>query len=427
VIAFASLFLGFYFGVVNVNLVAAESVTAVRLVLDGRPLPELKARPWKTVVDLGPELAPHELVAVAVDGKGSEIGRVRQWINRPRAEAEAYFVLDAGKGGTGRTARLTWQSAGFDEPVSTVVLFDGQPLVVKDPKRIEIPPYVPERLHFLRAELDFSRGIHAVAEVTFGGSHQDEVLTNLTAVPILVESGGKTPGLDALASAFVKDAAPLHAVALEEGPADVVFVLTEAATLELQRLQSLGRGAPFSSQPQLKKGQSFRFVGAVPHMKNAGVMRLNSFPMSEDITKAPEGIVRVMARGTGFSANAAPLLGNAVGVAAISATARDRRRAVVLLLGAEEDDESPLEVKNVRGFLRYLRVPFFVWSLTTEVTPVAKRWGPVEDVSTNGLFDAAVSSLSKYLDRERIVWVEGTHLPQQIELAAGAKGIRLAQ
>ena len=411
----------------NVNLVAAENVAAVQLMLDGRPLPELNARPWKAAVDLGPQLAPHELVAVAFDAKGNEIGRVRQWINRPRAEAEAFFVLDAGKGGTGRTARLTWQTAGFEEPVSTAVLFDGQPLAVKDPKRIEIPAFVPERLHFLRAELGFPHGVNAVAEVTLGGSHRDEALTNLTAVPILVEPGAKAPGLDALASAFVRDAVPLSAVALEEGPADVVFVLTEGAALELQRIQSLEGRTPLSTRSRLKKGQSFRLVGAVPVTTSAGPMLLNTFPMSEDVTKTPEGIVHVLAHGTGFSANAAPLLGNAVAVAAISATARDRRRAVVLLLGAEKDDESPLEPKNVRGLLRHLRVPFFVWSLTTESTPVAREWGRAEDASTSSLFETAVSSLSKVLDRQRIVWVEGTHLPQQIELAASVKGFRLAQ
>jgi hypothetical protein len=428
VIAFASLFLGLFFGVVDVQLVAADTVASIQLVLDGRPLCDLREPPWGTRIDLGLDLAPHELVAIATDGKGKEVGRTRQWINKPRAEAEAFFVLEPGKGGAGRRARLTWQSAGREDPVSIVISFDGKPLMVTDPGRIEIPAYVPEQVHFLRAEIEFSRGVSAVADVLVGGPQRDESLTNLTAAAILVDKGAKPPRLEELASFFVKDAVALRPVALEEGPGEVVFVVTRAARLELARLETFGGGSAYRGKVLLRKGQSFRAICSFPSSTLTNGMTLNAFATSQSFTSAGRGLARVLLLASRWLPTGAPeLVGNAVGLAGIAATGRDRRRVVVLLLGAEEEDESPLAVAHVRAFLKKLRVPLFVWSLVADPTPLARKWGAAEDVSTNGHFDSAVLALSRFLDRQRIVWVEGTHLPQQIELAANVKGFRLAE
>ena len=114
-ISFASLFVGLVFGIVNVQLVAAAGVDRVDLFLDGSRVAELR-EPFRAPVDLGCDPAPHELVAVARDARGKEVGRVRQWVNRPRANAEAALVLEPGRGDRGRIARLTWRCLTAENP-----------------------------------------------------------------------------------------------------------------------------------------------------------------------------------------------------------------------------------------------------------------------------------------------------------------------
>lgn len=79
-------------------------------------------------MDFGSELVVHELVAVAFDGEGRELGRVRQWVNRPRALAEAAFVVEPPVKGQPLLARLEWQSVVDVDPISVKVLVDGRPI-----------------------------------------------------------------------------------------------------------------------------------------------------------------------------------------------------------------------------------------------------------------------------------------------------------
>ena len=68
-------------------------------------------------------------------------------------------------------------------------------------------------------------------------------------------------------------------------------------------------------------------------------------------------------------------------------------------------------------------VPLFVWSAGGRL-PLA--WGPSEDVSTPRSLTAASKRLLKQLDRQWIVWVEGSHMINRIELDPTVSGIRLA-
>lgn len=110
-IAFVTLFLGLVYGPVTVELSAAPGVARIELSVDGENVAELAA-PWTARLDLGPEIAPRELVAVAKDAEGRPVGEVRQWISRPRPGAEASFVVEKASSGTGRAARLHWPSTG---------------------------------------------------------------------------------------------------------------------------------------------------------------------------------------------------------------------------------------------------------------------------------------------------------------------------
>lgn len=421
-IAFATLFLGLVIGAVDVELVAAKGVARVELVLDGRSAATV-GPPFVARLDLGAALAPHELEAIARDAKGNELGRARQAINRPRAMAEAGFVLEAGTGGTGRVARLTWRCVTRETPRSLKVSFDGRPLEVRDPTRIALPPHVPEQLHFLRAELDFGDEIRATADATFGGTRHAETLTNLTALPVLLDAGRKTPTPAELRDAFLHDGAPVAASAVEEGPAEVVFVLSGSAAFHLERLQG---PVAHRAEARLAADRTFRLVWPRPMTSRQSVQEISLFPMTPDFAREDGGVLWAATSFAAPSAGGPPKTAKAVATAALSAAARDRRRALVLLLGDDVEDASDVSPAEARAFLERLRVPFVAWSVAKPPSPLAAAWRAA-DVSTRALFGKAMEALGAHLDRQRIVWVEGTWLPQSVTVAPAAAGISVAR
>ncbi len=99
----------------------------------------------------------------------------------------------------------------------------------------------------------------------------------------------------------------------------------------------------------------------------------------------------------------------------------------------------------MRRYLSRLRVPLVVWSVREPPSDVykpgrgaappdaaagppplldASELGPVVEVSSIKQLRAALNALRHELDGQRIVWVEGHHLPQQVELGPKAAGVR---
>jgi hypothetical protein len=119
---------------------------------------------------------------------------------------------------------------------------------------------------------------------------------------------------------------------------------------------------------------------------------------------------------------------DAVALAGLRAFGGYSRRAVVLVLGSDVSDESLYKPGAVRRYLELLRVPLFVWSLA----PPEKRsrafadWGEIADVSSMNGLEHAVDKLHDELEHQSIVWLEGRHLPQDIELTGAADGMTLA-
>jgi len=109
----------------------------------------------------------------------------------------------------------------------------------------------------------------------------------------------------------------------------------------------------------------------------------------------------------------------------VTASANDARRVVVLMLGNEPDDQAALSAEQARRYLQWLRVPLLVWS-TAPGSQKANGWGRVTDISTAPALEAAVEGLFHLLDRQRIVWLTGYHLPQHVGLTPAATGVRLA-
>jgi hypothetical protein len=97
---------------------------------------------------------------------------------------------------------------------------------------------------------------------------------------------------------------------------------------------------------------------------------------------------------------------------------------VVLVLGEDAVDRSWCRPDVVRDYLRALHVPLVVWS--TAEGGSADAWGASETTTGLSSIGKASRRLLKSLRRQWIVWVEGRHLPNEIELAANDRGLRLA-
>ncbi|MGH9400034.1 MAG: hypothetical protein ACRD00_06680, partial [Thermoanaerobaculia bacterium] len=119
---------------------------------------------------------------------------------------------------------------------------------------------------------------------------------------------------------------------------------------------------------------------------------------------------------------------DAAAVAGLQAAAAGSRRAVVVVLGGETADVSRHAPPAVRRYLAAIRVPLFVWSLKSPApASLSAAWGKVEDISSTLKLEAAVARLKAELALQRIVWVQGRHLPQDIVLSEKAVGLEFAR
>lgn len=95
---------------------------------------------------------------------------------------------------------------------------------------------------------------------------------------------------------------------------------------------------------------------------------------------------------------------------------------MLLILGHRWDDET-------------LGVPLVVWTtgaaesrtISDDRLPVTinSEWGKARNISSITRLLESASALLETLSDQRIVWVEGDHLPSSIHLAQGTKGIEL--
>ena len=81
----------------------------------------------------------------------------------------------------------------------------------------------------------------------------------------------------------------------------------------------------------------------------------------------------------------------------------------------------------MRRYLAKLRVPLYVWATDGPSARKARAWGNVVDVWDYPAFLAAGQKLLDDVATQRIVWVEGVHLPQSITVSPQAAGIRIAK
>lgn len=443
-VSFVSLFIGLVLGYQTIEVAVNPAVSHVELRLDDQRIGVLRPPTWSIQYDFGSELRPRKLAAIAFGQDGRPLAEVRQLLNLPRAEAEVGVVLEGGRSGAPERVRLAWESLVGSEPRSVRASVDGRPLVVGDPHSIELPPLDPDRLHYLRVELEFSAAVSTVVERVFGGTYAEEVTSELTALPMLLTHGTALPTVEAMQGWLTKEGKPLEIAAIERGRAEIVVVRDEgsleafdglqrdlAHTLRgiLGNLSSVSGGDAALSESArvardampLRPDQRLRFLTPFAEAQKGTSLSYALFPSSPDFSSRDAGVFWLLARARPQRSFKTPQrLADAVAVAGMSAAGTGRRRAVVLVLGRDPADESQVPPAESRRYLETLQVPFRVWALDPRRGASRATWGEVTDVSSAGKLDTAVQELFKMLDRQVVVWLRGSHLPQEIAVAQGA-------
>jgi len=438
-IVFQTLLLGLVFGLQPVKLMVTPPVDSVEVRLDGATIGVLAGEPWTVQCDFGESLRPHELVAVARDGSGKELGRARQWVNMPRSGAEATLLLERGpQPHRVVAARLAWNEVKGTAPKSVRVTLDGKALTIKDPRRFELPPYDPAQAHVLSAELVFAEGRTARADAAFGGDMGEETQSELTGVPLVLEPGKKLPALPDLQAWFREGDAPLRVFGVEQGPFDVVMILGQEARTLLAREHGAKGGGAQIAERQVLPPQLLAFDPAGPNDNRLFIaFDVPGFFYGDDNSThvvfpayAPMDFVtsNLRARLANLAAGPAvlgtPTLADAVASMGALAAANNRPRAVVLLLVRSREDASRITPAGARRYLEDMHVPLLVWSLLG--AGATDGWGTAEDVSSAHRLDQAAKRLKKTLTAQHIVWLEGAHLPQRLRLTETVNGVHLA-
>ena len=431
-ISFISLFLGLVVGVHPVELAVTGAAASVEVRLDGRSIALMTEPPWKTSADFGPSLAPHILEAVAFDAGGNAVGSCLQWVNMPRPRVEAEIVVERDSEGVPRTARIVWDSLEFGEPKAIEANLDGRKLKKLDPTTFRLPARENGGGHLLTAKVHFPRGIVATAETVVGTGSSEEASSRLTALAMVPAEGGRFPPREEIEGRVAVNGRPLRIVAVEERPADVVIVrdlsigpMGPQWGRELSKVRSNPSFAP------LGKGDRVRFMAPRADETKVRGRMVHLFDLSQPFPASSEGIAYLLVRGVDGifrELHGEPQsIADAVAVAGIQAVEGNQRRAVVLLIGQAKKDRSTYTPIEVREFLRLLHVPLFVWSIVDDMPEDAGHpWGRTEDVSSLYKLERAVWNLRKALARQRIVWVEGLYLPQEVRVATLACPVAFA-
>lgn len=414
-IAFLTLFLGLTSGTVPVELSARPEVTAIELLLDGRTAVRLIQPPWTMQVDLGAALLPHHLVARGLADDDSEMARAEQWVNLPRPPAEVQIVLERPKPGMPLTARLAWQSLTREAPAEVTLRLDGTPLALDTNHRAQLPPPAHgASTHVLSASVRFGYTV-ARRDLVLGAEYGDEVSTDLTSFAVRVPSGELPPPTQ-LAGWFTAEGKPLSVSAVESGPAHVIVVREPGAA---KRAADLGWPRLPPSRFRLARGTRIRIMGTLAQDYEGQGLRSDLFEGSQEFDPYEIGLAQMVSRiahAEGDDARTA----DAVAVAGVQADLGSGPRAVLLLLsGQPTHDSSHYTPAAVRVYLAALHVPLYIWSLDVPTPALRAAWGTVEDVSTRHDVDVTFDHLKEDLDHQRVVLVEGRHLPQAIAVAAG--------
>ena len=430
VLTFLTFFLGLTVGPYQVELAVDYQAATVELYLDEQLIGTASGPPWTLSCDFGEALLPHKLVARALDPDGQELARATQWVNLPRAAAEATLVLTGGGEGIYKRAELAWQANDERAPEKITAFLDGEPVAMLEGRTIHLPAYDPETIHILSAELLFPGRQRARAELVFGGQHGEVVGSELTAVPLTLPSGGAPPDASELERWLTVRGEPVRVVAVEQAPAEVMVVRSAASQEALRHMGRQARAAIASRPPLgaatdpilvsgLSETDGLRLVSSRPTwVEDANGKPVALFPVSENVNGEGLGVSwGVTHLFFDHNSQEEERLAEAVAVAALEASATDRPRAVVVIRRGDKGVEESLESENVRRFLRALRVPLVYWRVDEPISGAEDGWGEPRVVGRLAELNRSVQELANLLRPQFVAWIGGIHLPQDVELA----------
>lgn len=422
-IVFSSLLIGLLSGVqpVSVEVPPGLPMATVVFSLDGREVGRATEPPWRTSVDFGEELRPHELVSTALDSNGREVGRAARWVNTPQAPARLDILLERDGEGRPAAARLIATSVRRDQPVRRRLNLDGVALPVDTTGRASLPPLDLAEVHVLSGVADFDTDAIARADLAFGGAVVDEAGSRLTAVVVRLREA-KVPTLEALQSAFRGPRGPVTPVAVEKGDATILFVRHPINVEAARRLGRPSRDYPL----RFDGGDHVGLVWPVPRILPGGSARTALFESLGPFDERDLGYHWLLSR---LSRTGKPFpppyrFADAVAIAGLQACGAGTRRVVVLVEGEDRRDRSQFSPGQVEGYLASLGVPLRVWSLL-ENAPSQWKDGHAQDLSSFFKLSVAVTRLKEELERQRVVWVAGEWPPGSITLDAGTAGVEL--
>jgi hypothetical protein len=386
VIVFLTVYLGLIAGRQPIDLRVDPAVKSVRLLLDGKKVDTLGSAPWKSIVDFGPTIQPHELVAVGLDEKGNEIARATQLLNLPRATAELELIVERDDKGTPRRAQLTGFHVGYENVRKASLKLDVVPLSLDRNYRANLPAVDMKRPHVLAAEMRFADGTVARQEVVFGGEFAESMPTQLT--PMAFTRTAPDDKKPAAEDCFVSGGETVRFSNVEKGNAIVVIVRDpDPAEVKgaLMFTAMIGgsvdtavmrRAAKFDDTTTMELLSPAADRVVAPDQPTA--ILFPSFPNPDPKEGLYWFLTSTKIRGT--AVDAPRRWADAVAVAAVKAVSGGRRRAVLLVLGSKPDTSYHAPAA-VRQYLESIGVPLYVWSVFGNNDRNA-AWGKVEDVST---------------------------------------------
>ncbi len=201
----------------------------------------------------------------------------------------------------------------------------------------------------------------------------------------------------------------------------------ESATEAFGKLREASESSRAPAALPLAKADEVSFLWPRPRAFRAGDVPTALFPSAGGLGRSDGGLAFLLSHvANPVPEGLFPMYADAVAVAGLNAFESFGRRAVLLVLGRSAEDASTYKPAVVRRYLGLMRVPLFVWTLE-DTPPERSPWGEVSAVGTRGGLRAAYGRLRDALDEQRILWVEGRHLPQEIALEPGMAGIELVR
>jgi hypothetical protein len=435
-VKFLTLFVGLVVGIQNVEVMVSGPVASVEIRVNGSVVAQADEAPWRFRFDLGREIHPIKMEAVAFDRSGVELDRDVRWINLPENRAEAEIVPQLDADGAVIAAQLSWQSVEFDKPTALRARLNGDAIPVRPPYRIDLSDADPERLHVLEVEFEFTPELCLKRQLAFGKGFSGNYSSGLTAVPVVLDDLDELPPVDDLSGWLTVAGDPVR-INDVENPAGRLVVVRDPGAEEMltqltaerkrQAKRDRRRGAS-RTLDLLDEGVEIRVLVPEPLPVEGRSRATFLFPYSRRGVPGDQGILKAAAApknermlGIGL------MLPDAVASAGLHATEGSRRRAVLLILGPEREDIARFDPEHVRAFLTELGVPLMVWDMSGPRATAASAWPADYTIETFEDLARATRRLRYLLEDQRIVWVTGRHLPQDFELNADAEGISLIE